>query len=69
MFLISSWALIRLRGVCVVNFLLPVCYLQDPEVICILEKHAIKAPLQANPCEYMDQHLYNKYVRLNPVSS
>lgn len=60
MFLISSWALIRLRGVCVVNFLLPVWYLQDPEVICVLEKHAIKILLPENPYEYMDQYLYNK---------
>lgn len=68
MFLISSWALIRLRGVCVVNLLLPVCYLQDPEVICILEKRGIKALLPENPYEFMDQHLYDKQVRLNPVS-
>lgn len=57
MVLISPWALIRLRGVCVVNFLLPVYYLEDLEVICVLEKQAIKTLLQANPYEYLDQHL------------
>lgn len=51
-----------------VNLLLPVCYLQDPEVICTLEKHGIKALLPESPYEYMDQYLYDKQVRLNPAS-
>jgi len=58
--LISPWALTRLRGVCVLNFLLPVYYPEDLEVIHGFEKCAIKTSLQANPYEYLDQHFYDK---------
>lgn len=60
MVLISPWVLTRLWGVCVLNFLLPVYYLEDLEVICVLEKCAIKTLLQAKPHEYLDLYLYDK---------